>query len=822
MGALRGEGVGRLGGSALWLLPLIFVLQLNGKTFGAPLLATALLVALFALILWLPKADAGGLAQGVLEWRWSHWLGGALLLLGLGSMLVGIGPWLWPSFWQDRLPARWSTAEARLLLPLISCWPLALSVPLLRRRGSLHDLERLGLLVGLSFVGLLAGGFRYQGLAVLPYGNPTLRMVLGGAAIALALLLLVPRLPAWLKLVVLVSAALSIRWLGLSTYPLDPAVRDMLPLVASAQDAFFAGKNPYVVHTMQPGSEVPLTYLPGLWLLWSVPRLLSADIRVMGLIVDAAIVGLLWWAARGASSGYRTRGQCAVVCFAAVWLFCPSVHWNGLYAEPHVWWLVLAALSASMLRQRYWLAAVCLGAALATRQFGLVVAVFAAIAMLRALGVKQAVARLGLAGAVAALLLVPFVITDADMFWFGTFRWLVEYGPAHQGWFFEKFGFSGTLYKAGHAAWMPWAQGIAVLAMLPLALLLRGARGFVAPAGSAYLLLIAFNGIIWDSFYLGAALFAGFAAATGTTTAAAMAEAPVKPLRNKVQLVFATLFGLSTAAGAWLVYSLITARSQAGYEALNYYLSVKKKAGDAILDRSDFHLGFVRGRTVEGSLVGIDPFDSRLGMQGLFGHARAHAVLRHQSDRLLAQKLTEAARGHDAKEFGRFRLLSLHGIQSSSRLSESPFEAHLTALDDAAPPAFRQLGPQRYQSPTLEFLEVGPRRCQIARRMRAMIYVHPANGTAVQLVWREAKLGRALLVFGGLIDGHAAYRRAPVEVGVRVDEQAAGSLDIKNRSGMSWQVFQTSPGTRRVAFTVSTADETQRKTCLDAYVLAAD
>jgi hypothetical protein len=184
--------------------------------------------------------------------------------------------------------------------------------------------------------------------------------------------------------------------------------------------------------------------------------------------------------AHGVDTRHRDVARGLALSFVATWLFSPSVHWNGIYAEPHAWWLVLAVVLAATLRQRFWLAAAALGVALATRHFAIVVAPFVAVAMIRSIGLRAALPRLGLTGAVAALLLVPFVLRDPESFWFGTYRWLVEYGPVHQSWFWFKFGFSGPLYKANLAEWMPRAQAAIVIVMLGIALSC-GVRAPIAP-----------------------------------------------------------------------------------------------------------------------------------------------------------------------------------------------------------------------------------------------------------------------------------------------------------------------------------------------------
>ncbi len=813
-----------------WLPALVVVLELVGTTFGNTLRASSGLLVLFLGILWLvpeqlPPRDAVKPRP-----RWARVTGivaGAVALLaGISAAAVGVLRVLdprripitdLPPFLRDR--------EGFLLLPLLAAWPLALAPRLIRGRREGRDHERVGLFVALVFLALLAQKYRNQGLFVLPYGKPWLDTLLVVLAVVLGLLAVVPKVPPLARFAVIVVLGVTLRWVSLTTWQIDPAVRDMLPLVKSAQDAFFGGHNPYAFHQMQRGSVVPLTYLPGMWLSWGIPRLAGLDFRVWGIVADVLVAVGLWWAAGRAEGRDRALGQGVASGFAAAWFFSPSLMWNGVYAEPHAWWAVLAVLLAATLRRSWWLAAAALGVAIATRHFALVLMPFVTVAMIRDVGWRAAIPRVAVAGGVAAVLLVPFVARDPDTFWFGTFRWLVEYGPVHQSWFWEKYGFSGPLYKAHATEWMPRAQAAIVVLMALVATRVRGPRSFIAPAGTAYVVFVMFNGIIWDSFYLGASLLAAFAAAGGAPPGPHAVPLIAAPSRRTLAIGGAVL-GLAALAGGWLMWSLHRATSERGRAEARAHVQNGLAAGQALVDLSSFRLAFVRGKPLlPGSTparVGQSLFDRSLGFAGVFGFDRATVVLRHARDEAAIEELLAAGVREDEQTFGRYRVASATGLRVGKRLSSEPFEASLSPSVGAPAQPLTQGTPGNFASESITFVQAHAKACRIEGTMRPMVFAHPASGAELHVAWPAVELGRSLVVVGGIEEPAVLWGRAPVDVRVRVDDQERGQLHLKNLPYEYLTVVDTSSlgtGTHRVELTLTTADDNQRLSCVDGYVL---
>lgn len=783
-----------LAGLFVWLLPLVVVAEYVGTTFGHTVGASLGLFALLAGALWIPTPEAPPSAPP----RWLVWVGRVAGVLAVAAGLWLASRFLAPLLWPKRYPilpsATLREREVFHYAPVLAAYPIALGWRLVRGRGSGRDVERLGLLIALVLLVHQVGKLRVQGLPVLPYGRPDLDTLTLSAGLVLGALLFVPRVPPFIRMLALLGAGLGLRYVGLDTWKIEPSTRDMLPLVKSAQDAFLSGTNPYGLHQMQAGSVVPLTYLPGMWLVWGLPRLLGAtDFRLMGLAADAAVVLGLFWAASAVQKPVRERAQGAAVAFGAVWLFSPSLAWNGIYAEPHAWWFVLALLLAATLQKRWWLCAFFLGLALATRHFAAVVAPFVLVAMLRDLGWRRAIGRIALAGSVTAALLVPFVIRNPDAFWFGTLRWLVEYGPVHESWFWQKFGFSGPLYEADKTEWMPRAQAALPALCLLVAVVVRGRRRAIAPLGTAYVLFVMFNGIIWDSFYLGCALFAAFAVAGGHTLARAPAPRPVSRLGLRVAVL---AFALASACGAYLGWTLFVARSRAGASALAAHLTGTLRPGDVLVDRSDWSLAFVQPKPLFTTApppvaTAREVLDPALGPSGALGHPRAWFVLRHGRENDLSRALRSLPGKIDDRRIGHYRLVGIEGLRIGSKLSET------------------RGGP-------------APRPCRLGGAARVMTTVSPARGRPVTQRWRTT-LGNRLIVLGGIEDGNVIYGRQPAFVRVAVDGKPLGTLRLRNLPGTELAVMDTSAfaGTEHdVEAVVTTRDATPRVACLDGWMTA--
>ncbi|MFB6351054.1 MAG: hypothetical protein ABEN55_05925, partial [Bradymonadaceae bacterium] len=693
-------------------------------------------------------------------------------------------------------------------------------------------LIRLGALLGLALIAVLYSGIQYQDLAILPLENLSTQIALGAAAAALLIAGLFPTLPTGYLLAGVVVTGLILRGIGLEVWAIEPSTRDMLALVESAQQRLLAGENPYGIHTMQRGSEVPLTYLPGLWLGYLPPRLLDLDIRWMGVIADLCIVGSLWWAARGVAPQRRRWAEAGVFLIACGWLFLPTVHWNGIYAEPHVWWAVLAILMGAVARDRWWIAAVALGVTVATRHYGVIVLPFVLLAMVRRLGWRAMLPRLAVCGTVTALLVVPFVAADPDTFWFGTLRWLQEYGPAHEKWFHAKLGFAGYFYKHDLDGWLPLIQftGVAATFLAALAARRASSQRIFAFAGTAYIWFVMFNGIIWFSFYLGAFLFVAFSLVSPRSE---LAPDRVEAPGDRRLAIAAVVVAAALTAGGWLGWTLLRSLSPPGLDETRAHLRERIKPGDALLDRSDWHLAFIEGSEVsdeteppEGVEIGHGLFEGFHGRIGALANDRIWAVARPGRNGDWIDRVAGLGNVLERRQFGRYQVI---GVDPPDRT-----ESLIGSLEDLTV-SYRSSDGKRVTAdkrgdgrPVWQaknapsWAKVRPKTCTHGGMARRGVYAHPTDDGELTLTWEDVRLGSTLVVRAGLEDDIVVWERGDVTVEVRIDGRAEAPLMVRNRRGIQWRAYDTSTfaGKRAdVAMTITTDKAAQRWFCLDAIVM---
>ena len=610
---------------APWLVVALLALQLMGTTFDAPFVVTPAFVLLFVGIA-ATTAPSGNPPSRVLR------VIGALLAI-VGINLFG-GAWmsrvfpgsvtLHPAVQEFLTTPVWNH-QRQLIWLLAGVIPLGLGLNwLLARRAEHRGLERAGLFVALAFWALHLTNFRYQRLLIAP-STPefaTHKWTVLAVLVVLFLSTFTRRVPSFVRFAVLVLVLALYRGLSLKVAQPNPDVRDMLPLAEAAQNVFWSGENPYGVYRLQARADVPLTYLPGLWGGFGVPRLFGLDLRWWGVLADVCVTFGAWvLAAQGNARRRSLMRGCAFV-FAAGWLSSPAVHWNGIYAEPHAWWGVLALLLVATLRRKWRLAAVLLGVALATRHFAIVVAPFVIIAWWRGVGLRRAASLTGLAGLVAAALLLPFAVSDPEAFWFGTLRWLTGYGAAHAGWFRLKLGFTGHAYAHGWAEWLPHAQVATLVLGVGLAVWRR--RWALRIGAVTYVAFICFNSIIWDSFYLGALVFVVLA------TLGEGGFEKSKQLKEPRVIAFAARRGRGVAGlvaallcGIVFFLTLLGVRDESRRtQAVAAVTAALKPGSAAVVDRSVRQLAFVRRepivRPALGASVGPTEFSPRHGAVDAF------------------------------------------------------------------------------------------------------------------------------------------------------------------------------------------------------------
>jgi hypothetical protein len=288
---------------------------------------------------------------------------------------------------------------------------------------------------------------------ITPAGSSPAPAVLGLTALAAGGTLLLP----WRRGA---DAALGVAVLGYlgacaALIRLDPAPRiDVWVLLQQAADALGRGDNIYAQEWVgSPGVRDAFTYLPWTAVLLAPGRWLAGDVR-WALVAVGVLTVVVVRALPGPAAPRRPRRCAAAV--AALLLLLPgtATQVEQAWTEPLLL-LCLAAVALALTRGRPAVAVLLLGLGLACKQH-----LFLLLPLLAAwprFGARRAVA----AGAVACLLVLPWVVADPAAIWRDTVTLLVTFHPIR---------FADTLYLAAvtELGWTPpfWLTGAVVLGTL--------------------------------------------------------------------------------------------------------------------------------------------------------------------------------------------------------------------------------------------------------------------------------------------------------------------------------------------------------------------
>ncbi len=788
----------------------MIVVELLGSTFGAPLLTSCVFFIAVALIVLrtpasaasgiepscaVPQPEPLGAARQVLRWSLGWLLAGTGLALLGGAVLPLLGAG----------SPRWAHPDPTLGVPLAltGCWLLAVgSAWACGRHATWRDLERSGLLMGVVFLGLFASGYRVQGLPVFPQ-EPWA----GSLASALALVLVGLAVTAGRarpsRWVLLLGVGLLVRGVGLTVWQPDPVVRDMLPLIQSAGDALARGEEPYQLYAMQRGSVIPLTYLPGMWGLHNLPRLLGFPLRTASIAADLGVVCSLWWLGRERERRGSVVASGGALGLGALWLLSPSVQWNAIYAEPHPWWALLALGLACAIRGRWLCSALLLGMAMATRQLAWFLAPFWALWALRTLGAKAGLRYVAWAGAVALTAVAPLALADPGSFWFGTVRWFPIYGSVHRSWFVERLGFAGTLYSGGQEALlMPLQACVAALA-LGIAAAARTPRGLLQAMAIGYVAFIMLSPVIWDSFYLGAFVLVAVVVLGAGELSRFCAAAAAPPSRAREWLVLLSVLCVEAGLLSWLAYGYWASASERGLTASAAAVGEQLRAGDVLLDRARRRVTFaqpalsvdpVQGARVVGSIL-----EPALPDWGWLSSQRPALLFRPDRDAAIAARMARLGEvvAEDGQGFFAWMVVEPRAAVGSLR------DGFVRAFP---PPAPRQA----------EQDASGPGSCLIGGRWRPALLARASRDAASFLRFAVPSAAESVLLAASFTEGGIVWGRRGAEIQVRQAEALMGTLPLRNLPEVNWDVFalRGSPAGHQLEVRLSIPDEGERTVCL--------
>ena len=233
----------------------------------------------------------------------------------------------------------------------------------------------------------------------------------------------------------------------------DTAPRiDVWVVLQQGADALGRGDNVYTQQwTDSPGVQDFFPYLPWMGVLTAPGRWLAGDVRWAVLVWSLVLFAGLWALARGRVE--RAAAVTAVLVLAPGTLTQVDQSWTEpVLAALIVWWAVLVR------RDKAWWAVIPLALACASKQH---LALLAPVLLLwRPFGAWRTLAT----GALAALLMLPWVIADAGAFLGDTVTTLLTFHPI-------KFANTWYLYALNeHGVTLPfWVTGAAMVGVVALA-----------------------------------------------------------------------------------------------------------------------------------------------------------------------------------------------------------------------------------------------------------------------------------------------------------------------------------------------------------------
>jgi hypothetical protein len=395
-----------------------------------------------------------------------------------------------------------------------------------------------------AFLLVLATPLQYQRLPLLIPRDAYLAVVVISTFVFLGASSVL-RLPARTIVLGAVVGGVLLRIHGIAHHMLFSLHRDMLPLVQYACGSALEGRNPYDL-VYWANHDLPLTYLPVMWITYLPAAWLGIDIRWTSVLLTVLIALMVMrWGSRPdpyggllgkASSagdlvrrigrllgpgGRESSAQVAFGTVAAVLMLQPEVVWNALFGEPIVFWFWLVLLLTLVRRGSGIGVAVVLGILLATRHFAVLLVPFVVMWLVQERGAKKGILLACVAGAVGCAILVPFLAANPDAFLYGTMDWLLSYGAAHRDWWDGQIGFIQFFYAGGREGLLPWFQagGYAVGLGASIFMLARTRvspeRAVWIPAAGVYAWAILLNAMIWKSFLFPVMLLVLFGAVVG-------------------------------------------------------------------------------------------------------------------------------------------------------------------------------------------------------------------------------------------------------------------------------------------------------------------
>jgi hypothetical protein len=365
------------------------------------------------------------------------------------------------------------------------------------------------------------------------------RMALGTAAYVLLIAALAPT----------IASLLEMLWLE----PITATRADMIPLIQSAlRDFWVLHHSPYRAHEVGHW-WVAMTFMPGLWLPFSIPFLAGVDIRTWSLfgVVGACLLLLADGTANAVRARHRaTRVACAATLLApAFLLFAETFRFMMDYLHLGGYWLALVLWGLALRKGSHRLAGVLFALCVLSRPYMvLAVPLYAAWSWNRWRRDRSAVLGTWTAIIVTGSLLgLPFLLHDPRQFVAGVlvgYDQMLGYHIEVERWRTHGFGLTGLLFEWGGFAWKLRFALLSVGVLLVLtARRLHEARTLLLVVAAALFLFLWFAIIPWFYVFVSPLLLMALAAPAFGDDACRLDDCPA-PIRGRLQGATAAGLGL--------------------------------------------------------------------------------------------------------------------------------------------------------------------------------------------------------------------------------------------------------------------------------------
>ncbi|MBX3727688.1 MAG: hypothetical protein KF858_00755 [Candidatus Sumerlaeia bacterium] len=317
-----------------------------------------------------------------------------------------------------------------------------------------------------------------------------------------------------------VASLMEVLWLE----PIAAVRADMIPLVQSAlRDFWTLHQSPYHAHEVGHW-WVAMTFMPGLWLPYSIPFLAGVDIRTWSLfgVVGACLLLVAGGTANAVHARDRaTRIACAATLLApAFLLFGETFRFMMDYLHLGGYWLALVLWGLALRKGSHRLAGVLFALCVLSRPY-MVIAVpfYAAWSWNTWRRDRMAVLHTWVAMlATGSLVGLPFLLHDPRQFIAGVlvgYDQMLGYHIEVERWRTHGFGLTGLLFECG---WFDWKLRFALLSVGVLLVLtarrLHDACALLLVVAAALFLFLGFAIIPWFYVFVSPLLLMALAAPT--------------------------------------------------------------------------------------------------------------------------------------------------------------------------------------------------------------------------------------------------------------------------------------------------------------------